>query len=111
MDGIHLGKHVTMEPHLLVTVMGRFKGEDGDRIYLLPLVNLTSSGIRIRMWLERLVALFKEEGKTNSPDLCDIEGCMLSTAAVEIKFHQVLEDIQIHWDINLSDSITRGLNI
>ena len=80
-----------MEPHWLVTVMGRFKGEDGDRIYPLPLVNLSFSGIRIRMWLERLVALFKEEGKTNCPNLCHMEGCILSTAAIESAFHRILE--------------------
>ena len=46
---------------MLVAVMGIFKGEDGDIINILPLANATSSGISIRMWLERLVALLKEE--------------------------------------------------
>ena len=46
---------------MLVSVMGRFKGENDNRMHLLPLVNVTSSGIRIHMWLEKLVALLKEE--------------------------------------------------
>ena len=62
MDGIHLGKHDRKEPRVLVVVMVIFKGEYFNRTHLLPLVNLTSSGIRIRMWLERLVALIKGEG-------------------------------------------------
>ena len=51
MDVINLGKHGIRNTHVLVTVMGIFKGEDGSRINLLPLENVTSSDIRICMWL------------------------------------------------------------
>ena len=67
MDGIHLGKHYRRVPHVLVAVMGRFKVEDGERMHLLPLENVTLSGIIIHMWLQRLVYLLKKEGKTNCP--------------------------------------------
>ena len=91
--------------------MGRFKVEDGNRTHLLPLVNVTSLGIRIHIRLERLVALLKEEGGTNCPALCDMEGYMLSVATIEILFHPILEEILIHKDRNLEDSLPRGLNI
>ena len=55
MDGIHLGKNYRREPHVLVAFMGIFKGEYGNIMHLLPSLNVTLSGIRIRMWLERLV--------------------------------------------------------
>ena len=42
MDVIHLGKHDSREPHMLVTVMVIFKGEDGDIINIPPLENVTS---------------------------------------------------------------------
>ena len=58
---------------MLVTVMGRLKGENSNIIYLLPSLNVNSLGIRIRMWLDRLVALLKEERKTNCPAFCDME--------------------------------------
>ena len=77
-----LGKHDGRELHVLVTVMGIFNIEDGDIMNLLPLLNVTSLGIMICMWLERLVALIKEEGKTNYPAVYDMEGYMLSTAAI-----------------------------
>ena len=60
MDDIRLGKHDRREHHVLVAVMGRIKTEDSNIMHLLPLVNVTSSGIRIRMWLESLVSLLKE---------------------------------------------------
>ena len=36
---------------MIVSVMGVFKGEDGDRMHLLPLINSNQSGIRIMFWL------------------------------------------------------------
>ena len=110
MDGINFGKHNRREPYVFVVVMGRFKEEAGIRIHLLPLVNVTPLGIRIRIWLDRLVALLKEEGKTNCPALCDMEVYMLSAAATQSVFHPIMEEIQIHRDRNLADSIPRGMN-
>ena len=60
MDGINLGKHDRREPHMLVIAMGVFKGEYVNRIHILPFLNVTSSKIRIHMWLERLVALLNK---------------------------------------------------
>ena len=45
------------------------------------------------------------------PAFCDMEGYMLSTAAIESLFHQILEEIQIYRDRNLAESIRRGLNV
>ena len=80
-------------------------------MHLIILVNENLSGIRIRMWLERLLYLLKEERKKNCPAFCDMEGYMLSTAAIESVFLPILEDIQIHRGIILVDSIPRGLNV
>ena len=73
-DGIHIVNDDRREPHVIVSVMGRFKGEDGDCMYLLPLINLTQSEIRIRVWFKRLVDLLKAEVSTNFPEFCDEEG-------------------------------------
>ena len=95
---------------MLVVVMERFKGEDGNRMHIFPLVNITSSGIMIHLWLERLVALIKEEGKNNFPDLCDMEGYMLSAAAIESVLHTILEEIQIHRYRNEAPFVTKRPN-
>ena len=60
MDGINLAKHARRDPRVCAAVMGRFKGEDGDIMHLLPLVNITLLDIRIRMGLYMLVALIKK---------------------------------------------------
>ena len=96
---------------MLAAVMGILKGEDGNRMHLLPLVNVTLSGIRIRMWLEMLSSLSKEEANTNFPAFCDMEGYMFSEAEIESVFNPILEEIQIHGERKLVDSIPRGLNV
>ena len=51
-DGINIGNDNRQDTHVIVSVMGRFKGEERDRMYLLPLINVTQSVIRIWVWLE-----------------------------------------------------------
>ena len=56
---INIWKYDRRDPHVIVSVMGIFKGGDGDFMHLLPLINVTQSGINIRFWLEILVASLK----------------------------------------------------
>ena len=51
-------------------------------MHLLPLINVTQSGIRIRVWLERLVALLKTEERSNLPVFFDEEGYMISAIPI-----------------------------
>ena len=76
-DGIHIKNYDRREPHLIASVMGRFKGEDGDHVNMILLINVTKSVIRIWILLEILVALLKAEGSTNRLEFCDEEGYML----------------------------------
>ena len=49
--GIHIGKYDRQDPHVILSMMGRFKGEDRDRMHMIPLINVTQSGIMIWVWL------------------------------------------------------------
>ena len=76
---------------MIVSVMGRFKGEDGYCMYMLPLITVNQSGIIIPVWLERLVYLLKSEGRTNCSYFCDKEGYMLSASSIESVFKPIME--------------------
>jgi hypothetical protein len=43
-------------PHVVIPIKGRFKGEKGERCHLLPLANVTKSGINIRGCLKLMIA-------------------------------------------------------
>ena len=40
-DGIHIGNYDRRDPHVIVSVMGRFMGEDGYSMHLLHMMNVT----------------------------------------------------------------------
>ena len=91
---IDVGKYHARAPHVCIPVLGRFKAEDGDRMHVFPLANCTRTGVRIRVWLERVVRQLQNEGKHFCPAFCDDEGYMLTSIAIESVFHPILEDMQ-----------------
>ena len=94
-DHILLGKNDVREGHVNVALLGRFKTEDGDRMHVMPIANVSKSGIRFRMWLERLVVWLRKEGNTTDcPAFCDEEGYMLTAPSLEAIMHPFLEEMQ-----------------
>jgi hypothetical protein len=104
------GKDDAREGHVNVALVGRFKSEDGDRMHVLPIANVSKSGLKHRMWLERLVAWLKEEGNTRDcPAFCDEEGYMLTSAELEAVMHPILADMQARPEF--AESMPVGLDV
>ena len=93
-DNINVGKNDPRASHVIICLLGRFKGEEGDRMHVFPLASVTRTGIRIRLWLERLVRLLRVEDKTNCPAFCDDEGFQLTTSDLEAVMHPILMKLQ-----------------
>ena len=95
-DNLHVGRNppVGEPPHIVVSLLGRFKNEQGERMHVLTLANRTRSGIEIRKYLERVATVLTAEHKRDCPAFCDSEGFMLSESFVESVFHPFLERIQ-----------------
>jgi hypothetical protein len=85
-------------PHVVVPLMGRFKGETGERNVLRPLVNVTKSGIPVRKWIERLINILSLEGRGSTaepgPAFCDEKGFVVTYSYMNQLFHEELEKIQ-----------------
>ncbi len=47
-------------PHIVVAILGRFKGKIGENYHLLPIVTKTSSGIDNKAWIGRLLEEYKK---------------------------------------------------
>ena len=90
------GKHHGNHPHVLFPMMGRFKGETGERNLIFCLANVSVSGIPNRRWLERLARLLRLEGrhKEAGPAFCDSEGFVLSSSVLNKELHFVLSNLQ-----------------
>ena len=100
-DGDRLVEHIQLGkskgediPHVIVALLGRFKAEGGDRMHVFTLANETSSGVRNRFWLEKVVRIFRRERKKNCPAFCDEAGFMLSAKDIEGVMHPILRKLQ-----------------
>jgi hypothetical protein len=81
--------------HVVVSLLGRFKGEGGDRMHVFPLASRTKSGIETRIWLERVVDILRSEKLENSPAFCFEDGYQFTEKFVEeTVLHPILEDLQ-----------------
>ena len=91
------GKHHVNHPHVLFPMMGRFKGETGERNLIFCLANSSNSGIPNRKWLERLARILKLEGKHKEagPAFCDPEGFVLSSSVLNKELHRALSNLQM----------------
>ena len=80
--------------HVVIPLLGRFKNEDGNRLHLMVAVNVTASGLEVRLWLECWAALLTKENRTSGPAFCTPSGELISRKDVECGFHNQLERIQ-----------------
>ena len=93
-DHIHLGREDTITPHVVIALLGFFKGESGDRMHVVSAANTTKSGVRVRRWLERVVAILRVEKKRGGPAFCEKEGYILNSQQIAEVMHPFLEELQ-----------------
>ena len=84
------GRRHSKTPHVVVPLMGHFKGETGERNVLLALANEFVSGLPMRVWLERLVVVLRAERKDRMVGLaiCNKDGFVMERG----KINQILRD-------------------
>lgn len=89
-----LGKNHPVHPHVVIPLLGRFKGETGERCHLVPLPLVTSSGIQVGKWVELLVSIRASEGRVRGPAFCDTNGDVARSGDVDALFIQAVERVQ-----------------
>lgn len=94
---IEYGKSHPTNPHMLIPLMGRLKGESGERKLLMPLANVTNSGINIRIWNERLsdVLTKEDENKTIGLAFCSKDGSVIRSWELNGELMAALSRVQI----------------
>jgi hypothetical protein len=86
------------KPHVVIPLMGRFKGETGERNVIRVLVDRTRSGLEVRRWVTRLIHVLKKEGRGQTsrpgPAFCDEQGTVLAYPYMNSLFHDELLKVQ-----------------
>jgi hypothetical protein len=83
-----------LPPHVIVPLLGRFKGELGLRYHLTPLASVSASGINVRLWVTRLIALRDHDQHFHGPAFCDARGRLLAAQDIELDLLDRLQRIQ-----------------
>jgi hypothetical protein len=82
-----------MGKFVVITLLGKVKGETSDRAHLLPCVEVTSSKLRMRASLERLIFAKERRGFIDGPAISDENGKALSTRDIDDLMHEILVEI------------------
>jgi hypothetical protein len=106
--------------HVTAPLLGRFKGEDGEKYHLLFMPPVTSSGLKCRVWMERLVEQRTKEGRFRGPALCETDGKVQNPGLLEVFLLDILVEIQnehpeiidpsvdVYEEMGISRSFRRG---
>jgi hypothetical protein len=82
-------------PHIVIAILGRFKGEIGENYHLLPIVTITSSGIDNKLWIGRLLDEYSKLNISNGPLFRNKAGSKIRAIDYETQFFDRLESIQL----------------
>ena len=83
--------------HVVIPLLGQFKNEDGERWHVMISVSVTTSKLRVRDWIEKLVSILKEERRGLGPAFCDHNGEMLSYQWMDYRLVKEIKRVQ---DVN-----------
>jgi hypothetical protein len=93
--------------HVCIPLLGRFKSEIGEDKHVAVVTNTSKSGLRFRLWLERLVWLLVKENKDKlaGPAFCHEDGTMLRSFELDREFHNSLRIVQLERPDLIPDEI------
>jgi hypothetical protein len=93
--------------HVCIPLVGQFKLEIGEDKHVAVVTNISKSGLRFRLWLERLAWLLIQEKKDKlaGPAFCHEDGTMLRSFELDREFHNSLRIVQLERPDLIPDKI------
>jgi hypothetical protein len=79
--------------YVVIALMGQVKGEHPSRQHLLPCVSEIDSGIQVKVWLKRILAVHAMEGRTQGPAFLNEQRIQSTTAEMNDAFHELMVEL------------------
>jgi hypothetical protein len=79
--------------YITIALLGKIKGETGDRAHLLPSVPVTSSGIQVEASVKRLIDFKARKGFKTGPAISDLQGRVFEPKALNDALLDIMEDL------------------
>ena len=72
-------------PHLVLPLLGKFKGEIGIDHHMVNIASFTKSGLEPRWWAEKLIEVTESEGRFDGPAFGTPDGALAAHAVVPLR--------------------------
>jgi hypothetical protein len=82
-------------PHGVVALLGRFKGETGELCHMMPIPVETDSGVKPLVWINRMLEYYDELGVSHGPVFRDKKGEVGKYGDYEFGFLQRIAAVQV----------------
>jgi hypothetical protein len=83
----------------MICLLGKYKGEMGVNHHLITVANKTSSGLRPRWWLEKLIEVCEGEGRREGPAFTNADRTLASSTEYNAMFRKYLSIVQDETDL------------
>ena len=93
-DPLKIGQDLSGAPHVFLTLLRKFKGENGIRQHMICVASNTVSGIHTRWWIEKLLEVREGEGRIDGPAFGHRDNLVLSLRELDGMLHYFLDRIQ-----------------
>jgi hypothetical protein len=103
---IRKGLNHPASPHCVAPLLGRFKGEDGERYHLLLMASETASHLQPRKFIELLVERREEQGFLQGPAFIDQSGKEIGSGRYEAIILGVLHDHKL-WEDEQEEDVEK----
>lgn len=106
--------------YVIIPLLGRFKGETGERYHLTPLASVTKSGLMVKQWVSRAASVNEIAGRVRGPLFGDGQGGIIKPKVIELALMDKLQmiketqpglipsDLDVYEDFGISRSFRRG---
>ena len=81
-------------PHIVVTLLGRFKKEWSERWHIMLAASITSSDLAVLRWLEMFLVLILSDKRYEGPAICEEDDSVMASRRINQLFWNQLTRIQ-----------------
>ena len=78
---------------VIIPLLGRFKGEHHAKQHLISSKGITGSGIQVKQWIRRLMAVHRVQGRSTGPAFVNKDGYQSTTSEMNDLFLLLLVEI------------------
>jgi hypothetical protein len=90
-------------PHVVISLLGQFKGDNWVDHHLINVASETSSGLKTRWWIEKLLEVTRQEGRSKGPAFATPQGKLAASADYDAVFRKYLKQVQSNTELLKKD--------